>query len=122
MCFAIPSDAAMPIINAMIKGESYEALLGKISTKPAVLGISGDNVKITSGGVYGVKITAFTSTDYDICTKLQVGDVITKIDGAAVTSITEIRLILDKKLPGESIVITFYRDGQYQNATVVLGS
>ncbi len=122
MCFAIPSDAAMPIINAMIKGESYEALLGKISTKPAVLGISGENVKITNGGVYGVKITAFTSTDYDICTKLQVGDVITKIDGVAVTSITEIRLILDKKLPGESIVITFYRDGQYQNATVVLGS
>ena len=122
MCFAIPSDAAMPIINAMIKGEDYEALLGKISTKPAVLGISGENVKITSEGVYGVKITAFTSTDYDICTKLQVGDVITKIDGVAVASITEIRLILDKKLPGESITITFYRDGQYQNATVVLGT
>ena len=122
MCFAIPSDAAMPIINAMIKGENYEALLGKISVKPAALGISGENEELPEVNVYGVKVTAFTSAEYDISKKLQLGDVITKLDGISVTSIPDIRLILDKKLPGESIVITFYRNGQYQNATVVLGT
>lgn len=122
MCFALPSDAAMPIVNAMIKGESYEALLGEISVKPAVLGISGENVKITEGEIYGIKISAFSSNKYDASSKLQKGDVITKMDGIAVASITEMRLLLDKKLPGESVELTFYRDGQYMTASVTLGS
>ena len=122
MCFALPSDAAMPIVNAMIKGENYDALRGEISVKPAVLGITGENVKITDGEIYGIKISGFSSNDYDAYSKLQKGDIITEMDGVMVTSITELRLLLDKKLPGESVVIGFYRDGQYAFATVTLGS
>ena len=121
MCFAIPMDAAMPIINAMIEGKDYEVLLAAVSTKPAVLGISGENVQITADGVYGVKVSGFSANTYDAYAKLKVGDVITEIDGIKVASITEMRLILDKKLPSETIAVTFYRDGQYMTVNVVLG-
>ncbi len=122
MCFAIPSDAAMPIINAMIAGEDYERLLGAVSMAPAVLGISGQNVSIEEDGVYGVRVEDFTSADYDAASKLKRGDIITAIDGVAVASITELRLMIDKKLPGESASLTFYRDGQFMTVTVVMGS
>ena len=122
MCFAIPSDGAMPILEAMIKGENYDSLLSAISVKPAVLGITGENVEIPSAGIRGVQIDSFSSSSYDAATKLKAGDVITHMDGIAVKSITELRLVLDKKIPGDTAEITFYRDGQSMTVYIVLGN
>ena len=120
MCFAIPIDSAMPIIEAMKKGENYDALLSAVSVSPAVLGITGQNVQISSSGAYGVKIESFSSSDYDAASKLKVDDVITHIDGVAVSSITELRLVLDTKLPDQVISVTFYRSGQSMTVNVRL--
>ena len=122
MCFAIPIDAAMPIVEAMRDGKDYDSLLGAVSYSPAVLGISGENVSISSLDIEGVKVAKITSSEYDIATKLKEGDVITEIDGIAVSTITEVRLILDRKIPNETVVITFYRGENRMSASVVLGS
>lgn len=122
ICFAIPSDGAMPILEAMMNGENYDSLLSAVSVKPAVLGITGSNVEIPSAGISGIKIDSFLSPSYDASTKLKSGDVITHMDGIEVRSISELRLVIDRKVPGDTAEITFYRDGQSMTVYVVLGS
>ncbi len=118
MCFAIPTDTAMPIINAMRNGENYDSLLSAVSQYPAKLGIMVENA---TGNVSGVKISGFTSSSYDISKKMAVGDVITDIDSIAVSSINHLSQILDLYSPGDTVKITFYRSGQKMTVDVVLG-
>ena len=122
MCFAIPMDAAMPILEAMRDGEEYDSLLSAVSVAPAVLGITGENVQMTDSGVYGIRIADFASQSYDAASKLKKNDIITHFNGVAVASITELRLMIDKTLPGQTVSISFYRDGQYMTVYVVMGS
>ena len=123
MCFAIPLDSAMPIIEAMRDGEEYSHLLGAISTYPAKLGVQIATTPVTIPGTndFGLKIEKFTSNTYDISTKLKVGDVITHIGGVKFNSSAELSLILDQYAPGDTVGVTFYRNGQYQTVYVMLG-
>ena len=115
MCFAIPTDSAMPIINAMKNGENYDALLSAVSKYPAKLGITVNNADP------GVKIVEFASSSYDISRKMQVGDVIVSVDSATVTSISDLSQILDRYDPGDTVSIVFLRNSQRMRVDVVLG-
>lgn len=53
---------------------------------------------------------------------LQTGDIITAVDGTAVTTPTELVAIFDAMQPGDSIDLTIQRDGTEQNVTVTLGT
>ncbi len=119
MCFAIPLDAAMPIINAMMTGENYDDLLSAVAYYPAGIGINLSTV--TVNGTFGLKIASFTSNSYDVASKLKVGDIITKIDGKAFNATADVALILDEYAPGDTVDLTFYRDGQYMTVPVTLG-
>ena len=121
MCFAIPLDAAMPIIEAMRDGEEYSHLLGAVSTYPAKLGIQIKNTTVPETEEFGLRIDAFTANTYDIATKLRVGDIVTHLNGVKFKSSAELSMLLDKCTPGETVSVTFYRDGQYQTVYVVLG-
>lgn len=120
MCFAIPSDSAMPIITAMKNGENYNELLSAVSKYPAKMGITVENA-VSSNNTPGVKITAFSSDIYDISQKMKVGDVIVSVDATTVTSITDLSYILDKYEPGDTIRVTFYRNSQKLTVDVILG-
>ncbi len=48
------------------------------------------------------------------------GDIITEIDGRAVTSGDELRLILEPKRPGDVVAVTLYRDGVKMTKSVTL--
>lgn len=121
ICFAIPTDSAMPIINAMKDGSDYSELLSAVSRYPAKLGISAKDVALSGQNIYGVEISAFASTEYDISKKMKIGDVIVKIDDTAVTCIQDISDMLDKYEPGDTIKISFYRSSQLMSVNVVLG-
>lgn len=123
MCFAIPLDAAMPIVNAMKNGQDYSSLLSAVSYSPAKLGISGSNVKwSTSGGdAYGIKVTSFTSSSYDVATKIKIDDIITKINGISVYTVNDIVRILDLYKPGDTVAVTFLRSNQQMTVSVTLG-
>ncbi len=51
---------------------------------------------------------------------LQAGDIITKIDGAALTEDQDLAQILNKKKIGETIQITYWRDGETTDKLVTL--
>lgn len=120
MCFAIPTDSAMPIIYAMKNGENYDSLLSAVSQYPASLGIAAENAT-TESKVPGVKITAIVSNEYDISQKMKVGDIIVSIDKVNVTSITDMNYLLDRYSHGDTVEITFYRNTQMLTVNVVLG-
>ncbi len=120
MCFAIPTDTAMPIINAMRNGENYDELLFAVSKYPAKLGVTVENAT-TASNVPGVKITSFSSSEYDISQKMKVGDIITKVGSETVTSIADMSYELDKYEPGDTVRITFYRNTQLLAVDVILG-
>ena len=121
MCFAIPTDAAMPIINAMKNSQNYDSLLSAVSRYPATLGISVKPVNISGTSIYGIQIQSFTDSSYDISRKMKVGDVITQIDQHTVTSIADISRALENYDPGNTVSITFYRSGQQMTVNVTLG-
>ena len=50
------------------------------------------------------------------------GDVITAVDGKAITSGTDLQSAVDAKKPGETITVTYSRDGQSQTIEVTLGT
>ena len=52
---------------------------------------------------------------------LQVGDVITKLDDQTATSTLLESLTLTKK-PGDTVSVTYFRDGKAADATITLGS
>jgi putative serine protease PepD len=50
------------------------------------------------------------------------GDVITEVDGQAITTGAELQNAVDAKKPGDSISITYTRDGQSQTIEITLGT
>ena len=50
------------------------------------------------------------------------GDVVTAVDGEAVTSSDQLREVIDAHNPGDSVTITVSRNGKTQSLKVVLGT
>jgi membrane-associated protease RseP (regulator of RpoE activity) len=84
-----------------------------------------------SGGFLGVVSTASTSPDGARVTQvvdgspagdsgIQTDDVITKVDGDAVTSPAELARRIEAKDPGDTVKITYVRDGDTKTAEVKL--
>jgi len=48
------------------------------------------------------------------------GDVLTNIDGRPITDQMELNLALNRKRPGDTVKVEFYRGGQKMNAQVTL--
>lgn len=121
MCFAIPLDAAMPIVEAMRDGKEYSHLLGAISSYAAKIGVQIKETTVPGTDDFGLKIEGFTANNYDSVTKMKAGDIITHLNGVKIDSSNELSLLLDKCKPGDKVSITFYRNGQYQTVYVILG-
>lgn len=121
MCFAIPTDTAMPIINAMKAGKNYDSLIPAVSRYPAKLGVTVQNTTIEGTDIRGVELLSFASSQYDISRKMLEGDVIVGINSNSVSTKEQLSILLDSYSPGDIISITFYRSGQKMTVNVVLG-
>ena len=119
--FAIPSNDAINIINQLEKN-------GKV-TRPA-LGIQMVNLSnlsstdlqrlnvpssVTAGVVVRSVITSMPANGH-----LQQYDVITKIDDKAISSTTELQSALYSHSIGDSMTVTYYRDGKEETTTIKL--
>lgn len=119
--FAIPSNDAINIINQLEKN-------GKV-TRPA-LGIQMVNLSnlsstdlqrlnvpssVTSGVVVRSVITGMPANGH-----LQQYDVITKVDDKAISSTTELQSALYSHSIGDSMTITYYRNGKEETTTIKL--
>ena len=119
--FAIPSNDAINIIKQLEKN-------GKV-TRPA-LGIQMVNLSnlsstdlqrlnvpssVTAGVVVRSVITSMPANGH-----LQQYDVITKVDDKAISSTTELQSALYSHSIGDSMTVTYYRDGKEETTTIKL--
>ncbi|WP_010531304.1 S1C family serine protease [Lentibacillus jeotgali] len=122
--FAIPIDTARPIVNELEKtGEVTRPYMGveiySLEEVPQTewentLNLPGE----VEGGVYVWTVESGSPADQAGIKRL---DVITEVDGTQVMNMIDLRKILyQEKEVGDSITVTYYRDGEKQEATFEL--
>ena len=113
--FAIQIDTAQPIISDLIQ-------YGYVKDR-AVLGISGQFIDSMTGRFYGLpqgEYVAQLNSSEAQASGLQVGDVITAIDGQQLDSESTLRSAILSKKPGDTVTLQVYRSSTQKSATVEL--
>jgi putative serine protease PepD len=104
--FAIPSNTVRSIADQLIAtGKAQHALLG-VNVKTALNGVAIASVESGSGAD---------------AAGLKVGDVITGVDGASVTTAERLRAVIAAHAPGDKLSLALLRGGKTQTVTVTLG-
>lgn len=103
--FAIPTQAAKPIIEEIIRN-------GYVSGR-AMLGITGTTVDSVTARYYnvpeGVQIITIEQDGCLYGTEAKVGDIITAFNGQDVTRMEDLQSFLAKCSPGDEVELTLYR-------------
>ena len=117
--FAIPVNYAMEVANTIIEGKTpSHAQLGV--TLVSVTSSLAQRYKLpASSGAYISSVISDSSADK---AGLEVGDIITKVDDTTVTSASDLMIAVRLKSPGDTITVTYNRDGKEKTATIELGS
>ncbi len=104
--FAIPSNTVRSIADQLIAtGKAQHALLG-VNVKTALNGVAIASVESGSGAD---------------AAGLKVGDVITGVDGASVTTAERLRAVIAAHAPGDKLSLALLRGSKTQTVTVTLG-
>lgn len=116
--FAITINEAKPVINDLMTK-------GYVTNRPG-LGINGEEISeysaymqgLESGGVY----VTYISEDMPVAKSgLKVGDIISKVNGTAVSSVTDIQNIIAELNIGDTVELTVYSagaTGRYTTKTI----
>ena len=130
--FAIPADTVRRVATELIRdgrvrrpwfgieGYTIDAELAKLLDLPVSEGIL---VYRIAGGSSADKADIRGASEVVRWrnTRIRIGgDIITEIDGKSVGSDGELRLLLEAKKPGETVVVTLYRDKKRIQKNVVL--
>jgi putative serine protease PepD len=103
--FAIPSSTVKKVASQLVSN-------GKVTH--AFLGVSLD-----PGTARIAEVRAGTPADD---AGLQVGDVVTAVDGKKVATTSALQSAIDAKRPGDKVTLTYTRGGSEKTATVTLGT
>jgi putative serine protease PepD len=106
--FAVPSNTVARIANTIISGESV---------RHAYVGVD-----LQGGSSGGAQITGVTPGSPAASAGLQPNDVITAINGQAITSTDQFIGTVDNYSPGDKVTMTVKRGGQTLNIKVTLGT
>lgn len=113
--FAIPAETAQPVISDLIE-------YGYVKDR-AMLGISGQFIDSLTGRFYGLPqgeyVGALNSAEAQ-ASGLQVGDVITSIDGTVLESEAVLRSMINEKKPGDTVELEVYRPSTNNTLTITL--
>ena len=108
--FSIPIDQARPIADELI--ESGQATHARI-------GLSVGNTTGETSGALVAEVENGSGADE---AGLAEGDVITKIDDRIITDGTSLVAAARSYRPGDTVTLTYVRDGETQSVEVTLGS
>lgn len=121
MGFAIPIETAMEYAHKIVKGEAIErpylgVSMANLSDAQYAFYPKLENLPI-SQGVYISKVEGGSPAAN---AGIQVGDVITKLEGEEVPTLAYLRYLLYQHDVGDNISVTVYRDGQEKDLTISL--
>jgi putative serine protease PepD len=105
--FAVPSNTVKNIADQLIANGSV---------KHALLGVT---IGTTANGVAVSKVESGTGADH---AGIKSGDVITAVNGTAVSSATRLRAIIDAHSPGDTLTLVVKRSGETKTFKVTLGT
>ena len=118
MGFAIPSDGAVTILEAMCRGDALDdEALSAVSVRAADLGVLGEAGEID--GERGVRVTGFAAGAY-ASQVLWSNDLIMAIDEHVIVRMADIEQSLLSYEPRDSVTVTVLRNGQKLAFEVVL--
>ena len=119
--FAVPVNTVQRVVPQLIaNGEYTPARLG-ITTNSGLNRVVAQRLGVSGVLVYqvypdsGAARAGFRGTEPGAW-----GDIIVQIDGEAVPTIADLRLILDRYQHGDEVNVTIIRDGETQDAVVML--
>jgi S1-C subfamily serine protease len=123
--FAIPVDTVNWVVPELIaKGKIERPTLGVEMVSASVvpnLDVDGALVMRVQRGS-GADRAGLRGTSRDAFGRVQLGDVIVEVAGRPVLSTDDLLLALDRRRAGESVEVTFIRDGRRQTVNVRLGT
>lgn len=151
MGFALPSDGALIDIEAIIEKGHANGVDSGISIGRPLIGITGVGVEAktwyenveTNGSTSIREVTAeYASSNPDntfyaaitgvfvsnvsqslgAAGKLEIGDIITKVNNIEVSNIYAVMEIINEFVGGDSVDVTFYRNGNYKTVSITLGT
>ena len=115
IAFAIPTSTVETIVQDLITNGTVER---------TVIGITGGTIPQNvlrhydiPNGIYVSEVVEGSGADD---AGIQVGDIITQLEGNEVYSVTDINAVKDQLQAGDKMHFTIFRDGQTLNVTVVL--
>lgn len=111
--FAIPIDEVMPIVDQMIAGET---------PTHARLGIRVSDAGTAAEGATGALVSQVSDGSTAAAGGLQEGDVITRIEDRVITDADSLVATIRSYRPGDSVEVTWQRDGEEQTASLELDS
>lgn len=117
--FAIPANYAIKIANTIISGKTVTHAYIGVSVQT----VTAHNARLAGLSVnQGAYVLQVTDGSPAAEAGLQKGDVITKIDDEDITSADALILAIRAHETGDSVKVTYVRDGKEQTAQVTLGS
>ena len=146
--FAIPSDGAVEILEAIIEFGNADNVNSSLHHKRPMLGITG--VYVDGGAYYltnetgvqfvpesdigqyeasellhpavsGIYVMGFAE-GMDAAAKLKVGDIITAAMGEEIESMDHLMNIINEYYAGDTLTLTIYRNGVYLPVDIVLSA
>ncbi len=116
--FAIPMNEAVPIVQDLVK---YGYVKGRpiigVSVREITKEIAYYNNLPVESGLYVMSVSEGSGADKAGLTR---GDIITKMQGEAVTTATQMNKIRDKYKAGDKVTVTFIRDGKQKTVNLTL--
>ena len=112
--FSIPIDSVLPIVEQMAAGE--EPTHARIGVSVVAEGAPG------SESTTGAAIREVTAGSAAAEAGLEPGDVVTKVDDTRITGADSLIATIRSYRPGDTVTLTWTRDGEEQTAEVVLDS
>ncbi len=126
MGFAIPINAAIPIINQVLEtGEFVQAKIGVSFIDTNIYDVLSDS-QLTQLGLNdvtfedGLLVLEIDETSDAYTSGVQMLDVLTEIDGVPVDTLLELRTIVYSHLPGDTLELTLLREGEELTLSVTL--
>jgi len=116
MGFAIPSQIVRPTVETLIRD-------GKVSHGHIGIGIADvtpENAKFFDNSTTGGVVTQVEPDSPGAKAGLQIGDVITEIDGQKVSDASELQVMVGQKQPGSKITLKVLREGKSMTIPVTL--